>query len=78
MKEVTIAQHVVNVSVIVIKTSSDCRLCSLIRDLVSTEMCNVPPFSAVGNIIYQMFAWVCTEERREREGENEFVVGWWP
>ena len=66
MKEVMIAQHVVNVSVIVIKTSSDCRLCSLIRNLVSTEMCNVLPFSAVG---YKMFTWVCTEERRERRRE---------
>ena len=59
-----IAQHVVNVSVISIVTSIDRRLCTLIRDLVSTEMYNVPPFSAVGNIIYQMFTQVCTKERR--------------
>lgn len=62
-----IAQHVVNVSVIVIKTSSDCRLCSFIRNLVSTQICNVLPFSAVGKIKYQMSAWVCKEGRREKE-----------
>ena len=69
MKQVTIAQHVVNVSVISIVTSIDRRLCTLIRDLVSTKMRNILPFSAVGNIIYQMFTWVCTEERRERGRE---------
>ena len=70
-----IAQHVVNVSVIVIETSSDCRLCSLIRDFVSTEVCNVPPFSAVGNIKYQMFTWVCADGRRERERMSLWWAG---